>query len=197
MKLKLNWLKTVVAVLVALPLLAAGAFLHYYLPSTDLIYVTGTETIRVNADGNTRFTTGPTRDLRLVYAERVNGGTARAFRNEDTGWGWPPYFKFNSGDIAAQATTLAQQRLHTEGQEEARPTVLATYYGWRLHLFSMYPNLVSLRVVEPGYTHIPVFNIVLLTLLALGIGWVTYRIRRWLRHRSAARLAETRGSGTS
>ena len=74
------------------------------------------------------------------------------FKNEDTGWGWPPYFKFNSADVTAEAQAFAT--------DKEKPWVLVKYYGWRFTMFSMFPNVLDLKKVGKTYTHVPVFNIV-------------------------------------
>lgn len=145
-----------VLVLLLVAFYAVGAW--YYLPRTVKVHVTGTEVKRLDTtleDGTER-----TRDVRYVMTEPLAGGTM-VFRNEDTGWGWPPYFKFNSGDVAGQATNYAG--------DPSRPVVLATYYGWRINLFTLYPNVVSLRTVDRSYEHLPIFN-----LLFVGLSLVAF-----------------------
>ena len=92
------------------------------------------------------------------------------FRNEDTGWGWPPYMKFNSADITAEAQTFATA--------EGKPWVLLKYYGWRIHIFDMFPNIISLKQVPRDYNHIPWFNLVFLLVLAGGSLYVIRRSRQ-------------------
>ena len=94
------------------------------------------------------------------------------FRNEDTGWGWPPYFKFNSADLTAQAQAYAS------GPE--KPWVLVKYYGWRLRIFSVFPNAVSLRTVDRDYSHFPLFNIVFISLLLVAVFIVWRKVRKLL-----------------
>ena len=84
-------------------LLVTAAFLHYSLPSRDVVRIVGTDVVRQDverrdAQGN-RVTV--TRDVRFIYAKSPGGGD-RVYRNEDTGWGWPPYFKFDTADGASE-----------------------------------------------------------------------------------------------
>jgi hypothetical protein len=79
------------------------------------------------------------------------------FKNVDTGWGWPPYFKFNSANLTAKAQAFAT--------DQNKPWVLVKYYGWRFTVFSMFPNALALKQVNQNYTHIPLFNIVFFILL--------------------------------
>ena len=95
-------------------------------------------------------------------------------RNEDTGWGWPPYFKFGTSNIQAQATDLISTK-----NAETMTWVLLRHYGWRSELLSIYPNVVRMRVIEdPEMRVIPWQNI--LTLIGFfGVFWMI-RVR-WLR----------------
>ncbi len=100
----LRWLKRLGLVDAAIMALAYILFCAYSLPSQIKVHVTGTEVTRRNAearDGQVR-----PYDVRYVMAEGLDGGP-HMFRNQDTGWGWPPFFKFDSGDIAAQANNYA------------------------------------------------------------------------------------------
>ena len=106
-------------------------------------------------------------------AYRWDDGKARIFRNADTGWGWPPYFKFDSGNLLAQANNLAA--------EDPPPLVLVRYYGFRIPLFSMVPNAVSMRTLEPGEDPLPLFNLAFGTAHAALVVWLVLRIRRWRR----------------
>ena len=56
-----------------------------------------------------------------------------------------------------------------------------THYGWRLPIFSIFPNAVSIRPVEgPDVTLIPWVNIIILGFLA----FIAFMIRKmWLQFR--------------
>ena len=155
-------IKVVVAVLLVV---AVGLFLHRNLPRTAVVQITGTDIKRVDKSGQKakdaqKDAQGKkmvqTTDVRFINTVSRSGGVM-VFRNEDTGWGWPPYFKFNSADVTALAQSF-------ETAEE-KPWVRVRYYGWRIRMFSMFPNAVSLKEVDKDYTHIPVFNIVVLSIL--------------------------------
>jgi len=119
-------------------------FCAYSLPSHTKVHVTGTEVTRRDVEG--RSGTTLTRDVRYVMAEDLDG-EARMYRNQDTGWGWPPYFKFDSGTLAAQATNYS-----VDGQEEV---VLVKSYGFRIQMLSAFPNILSMRTVPPDYVAVP------------------------------------------
>ena len=148
---------------IAALLLTAG-FLHYSLPSRDVVRIVGTDVVRQDverrdAEGN-RVTV--TRDVRFIYAKSPGGGD-RVYRNEDTGWGWPPYFKFDTADLAAQAT----DRVSTA---EAPDWVVVRHYGWRIPVLSMFPNALSIRPASgPDESPLPWFNIIFITLLVLSV----------------------------
>lgn len=150
--------------------LAYLTFLAYTLPRTVKVRVTGTEVVRrdVEKPDGTRVV----EDVNYITAEDLEG-RARIFRNVDTGWGWPPYFKFDSGDLLAEANNLAD--------DTPQRTALLRFYGFRIRVLSWVPNAVSMRIVEKDYQHVPYFNI------AFGVGhtivvlWLWLRIRRWSR----------------
>jgi hypothetical protein len=106
-------------------LLIAG-FLHYSLPSRDIVRIVGTDVVR--KDVERRDAQGDpvtmTRDVRFIYAKWPGGGD-RVYRNEDTGWGWPPYFKFDTANLAAAATDLVSA-------SDAPEWVVIRHYGWRV-----------------------------------------------------------------
>ncbi len=145
-------------------MLLTAAFLHYGLPSRDVVRIVGTDVVRKDvgrrdAQGN-RVTV--TRDVRFIYAKWPDGGD-RVYRNEDTSWGWPPYFKFDTADLAAEAT----DRVSTA---EASDWVVVRHYGWRIPVMSMFPNALSIRPASgPGESPLPWFNIIFITLLGLSV----------------------------
>ncbi|MFN3614425.1 MAG: DUF1523 family protein, partial [Rubrimonas sp.] len=162
---KFKWIvATIIAVIFA-------GFLDYYLPSREVVRIVGTEVARMGdevRDGDGRIVTR-TRDVRFINAVR-QGGQAVAFRNEDTGWAWPPYFKFDSADMAAQASNWAST-------ETAPRWIVVTSYGWRIPFLSMFPNAVRLReATGPDETLFPWGNIVILATLALAVGLVARRV---------------------
>ncbi|TNF58658.1 MAG: DUF1523 family protein [Rhodobacteraceae bacterium] len=162
-----------------------GAFLHYTLPQTDIVRVVNTYEERQELGDWTRmFWSVPddqsagliNRDVQFIQTVRANG-RPMVYRNEDTGWGWPPYFKFDTANLyteAADATSTA-----------AAPRWYALrHYGWRNEFLSIFPNAVSLRPVEgPDVRIIPWLNIVILTLLAatfyaIWVRWRRFRMAR-------------------
>jgi hypothetical protein len=171
--------------LAILALLFAGLFLHYTLPQRDVVQIINTYNRLTQIGGNWIFysiedtgtgaeTTTTQRDIRFIEAVFPDGETVMVYRNEDTGWFWPPYFKWNSSTLQAQATNLQSDRSNPQW-------VAITHYGWRLPIFSVFPNAVSIRPVEgPDVRLIPWINIILLTMLA----FLVFMIRKmWLQFR--------------
>jgi hypothetical protein len=144
-------------------------FLHYTLPQHDIVRIVGTENRRIDIGENSWFwaspdvgtAASPSRDIYFINAVYPDGGTME-YRNEDTAWGWPPYFKMDSSSTQTQAKDLIST--------SAAPIwVSITHYGWRNQLFTIFPNAIAMRQVDgPDVTIIPWVNLVLLVVL-LGL----------------------------
>ncbi|WP_420861141.1 DUF1523 family protein [Algirhabdus cladophorae] len=164
--------------------LLLGALLHYALPQRDIVRVTGTEIIRKDFSGlsswfyaqnDTGDAVTENRDLRLINSTRPNGNVM-VYRNEDTGFGWPPYFKVDSSNLHAEAANVISTAADPQW-------VAVRHYGWRNPFLSIYPNAVAIVPVEgPDVRLIPWFNIIFLTFLA-ALFWGIYV--RWRRFRQA------------
>lgn len=160
-----------------------AAFLHYTLPQRDVVRIVNTEVQRIDFGENSIFWAQPdtgaaamqSRDVRFIETF-YSDDSPMVFRNEDTGWGWPPYFKLDSANLQAEARDLVSTK--TEPQ-----WVVVRHYGWRNEFLTIYPNAISVYAVDgPEQRLIPWFNIVFLTVLAAMIYaiWV-----RWVRFRRA------------
>jgi hypothetical protein len=163
--------------LIALVVATIAGFVHWSLPSRDVVRIVDTE---IRRSDSTRVEEGrdvvTTRDVRFISAITPSG-RPRVYRNEDTGFGWPPFFKFDSANLAARA----QDAVSTE---ENPRWVIVTHYGWRVPMISAFPNAVSIRpATGPDQTLIPWFNIGLLTVLAVAAFFLWRRVRRFLRRR--------------
>jgi hypothetical protein len=162
-----------------------AAFLSYVLPQRDIVRVVSTEVIRTDftnlnrifyAQADSGAADQPTRDLRLINTVRKNGGVM-VYRNEDTGWIWPPYFKFDSSDLQAEAADLIST-------PAAPQWAVILHYGWRIRYLTVYPNAITIRPIDdPNTQLIPWFNIVFLTILLAFVWGVTVRWRRFKRRR--------------
>lgn len=155
-------------ILIAIALLVVAGFLHFYLPSKDVVRIVGTDVKRVDVSGGGQPESAErTRDVRFVNAVWPDG-RPRVYRNEETDWSFPWYFKFDSGNLQAEAQSLVSSA-------EAPKWVLVTHYGWRIPMLSMFPNVVELKqVASPQDSPLPWFNIILLLLLVFLV-WQVWR----------------------
>ncbi len=164
--------------------LLTGSVLHYTLPQYDVVRIVNTEVRRVDFGANSVFwshagagdATGTVnRDVFFIEGIRPSGRPI-VYRNEDTGWIWPPYFKFDSANLQATARDLVSTA--------AEPRWVAVrHYGWRNEWFSIFPNATSVReVAGPDDKPVNWFNIVFLILFAAFLAWL---VRVWQRFRRA------------
>lgn len=163
----------------AFVILIVGGFLHYTLPQRDIVRITNTYNRITTVGENAIFYSAPDvgtgesqtqRDIRFIEAVYPSG-KPMVYRNEDTGWVWPPYFKYDSSNLQAQATDL-------RSTTEAPKWIAVTHYGWRVAWLSIYPNAVKVRqVAGPDVTLIPWVNIIVLVVLLI----LLFMVRRiWL-----------------
>mgnify|MGYP005845497899 CR=1 FL=1 len=159
-------------------------FLHYTLPQHDIVRIVNTYQERQDLSDWTRiFWATPddqatgliNRDVQFLQAVKANG-KPMVYRNEDTGWNWPPYFKFDTANLQTRAEDL-------KSSAEAPKWVMVTHYGWRNIYVSSFPNVISIKpVAGPDVTIIPWFNIaffivVAIILLMLRRMWLQFRER--------------------
>lgn len=165
--------------------LLVAAFLHYTLPQHDIARITDTYEKRIDPGENSWFwaqhdvgsdPTTANRDVFFVQTRQANG-KVMVYRNEDTGWSWPPYFKVNSSNLQAEAADL-------KSTAEAPKWVMIRHYGWRNEFLSIFPNAVKIKpIAGPDVRIIPWFNIVVLALLAALVYAIWVRWRRFRRAR--------------
>lgn len=171
---------------------SVAAFLSYVLPQRDIVRVTGTEIIRTDFTGLNRIfyaqadsgaADQATRDLRLINTVRHDSGVM-VYRNEDTGWIWPPYFKFDSSDLQAEAQDLISN-------SDTPEWAVVLHYGWRIRYLTIYPNAITIRPIEdPTVRLIPWVNIAILTFFAALFWGVFVRLRRFKARRIDPRLQQ-------
>ncbi len=163
-------------------LLFVVGFFHYTLPQHDIVRIVGTENRRIDVGVNSIFWSRPdvgmaegnaSRDVFFINAIYPDG-SIMDYRNEDTGWGWPPYFKIDTFALQTKAKEMISP--------SSAPTwVSVTHYGWRNGLFTIFPNAVEVtRVDGQNARIIPWFNIVFFVVL----GFVLFMLRRmWMQFR--------------
>ncbi len=163
-----------------------GAGLHYTLPQKDIVRIVRVFEERQDLNDWTRvFWSRPdeqsdtliNRDVQFIQTVQANG-SPMVYRNEDTGWSWPPYFKFDTSNLFTEAADAVSTRNDPEWY-------IITHYGWRNEFWTVFPNAVSLRPVDgpDASKGIPWVNILVLTLLAaifygIWVRWRRFRQRR-------------------
>ena len=121
-----------------------GGVVNYAMPSYDETYVTGIEVRRMDKDGvisKANPADGEVRDVYFLFTES-EPNKVMVYRNEDTGWGLPPYFKFGSADIQAKAQAYANEKQRVQ----------IKYYGWRINWMNEFRNIVSIKPLLEGET---------------------------------------------
>jgi len=178
---KIKWILTGIVVLIV------ALFLNYVMPHHNTVRVTNVYNKLTHVDtgissifyaspdsGSAASATGD-RDILFIQTVRPNGKVL-VFRNEDTGWIWPPYFKYDSSNLQAEAANAVSQ-------EPNAKWVSVTSYGWRIAWLSAFPNAVRIvPVAGPEATIFPWLNIVILGILLLIVlliraMWLQFRQR--------------------
>ncbi len=168
-------MRYVISAFLALLAILVAATLHYTLPQNDVVRIVNTEVRRVDLGQNSRLfwsradtgtTSSDSRDVRFIETIRPDG-EPMVYRNEDTGWGWPPYLKFDSSNLQARAQDLVSTR-------DDPHWVAIRHYGWRSEWFSIFPNAVAVEpVAGPEVKVFPwraVIALVVLVLLIMAVG---------------------------
>lgn len=165
-------------------ILGIATFAHYTLPQHDVVRIADTYEKRVDFGENFFFWGGPdagnaaqaNRDVFFIQAFYENE-RPMVYRNEDTSWSWPPYFKFDTSNLQAETTDLKSTKAEPQW-------AVITHYGWRNEFWSIYPNAVSVRAVDgPNVSIIPWFNIIFLTIVTFIALSIYFRIRKFKRNR--------------
>jgi hypothetical protein len=172
--------KRLTTILVVLLLVVMGLTLDYLLPQHEVALVTGVEVKRVDADGVINAENpadGPTRDVYYINTKNPDTNEVMVYRNEDTGWGFPWHFKFDSADVQARAQGYSR---------DTDQLALIRHYGWRIQIFSMFPNLISIEATDTRDEPFPVFNTLFLGCLALLLLYLGWRVMRLRESRRAA-----------
>lgn len=179
----LHYVKVFLGVLLGL---VVFMFLDYSLPSKNTLRITNTYNrltsvtssnaiFYASEDTGTVENAAGQRDVRFIETVRPNGKVF-VYRNEDTGWIWPPYFKYDSANLHAEATNLKSS--------SANPVwVSITAYGWRLPWLTAYPNAISIDTlanpnVNPrNWGAMAICGLLLLFLLLIWRMWAQFRER--------------------
>ncbi|MFC0323644.1 DUF1523 family protein [Gallibacterium melopsittaci] len=152
-------------------ILAAGV--NYVFPSYAVAQITGVEVKRVDKDGpisKANPADGPTRDVYYIYTQDPKTEKVMVYRNEDTRWGFPFYFKFDSANIQAKAQALANEKALVE----------VKYYGWRITMLDEFSNVVSVKetTADASVSH-PIVSYILYVVLLLTLFLSIQFVRGW------------------
>lgn len=150
------------------------AGVNFVFPHYHITHISGVEVKRVDKDGpitKSNPADGPTRDVYYIYTQpQPDSEKVMVYRNEDTRWGFPFYFKFDSADLQAKAAGFATEK----------KLVQIKYYGWRIVMFDEFRNAISVKAVEPGTTaSLPIASYVMYFLLLLSLFFSIQFIRGW------------------
>lgn len=129
------------------------------MPSYEETIVTGMEVRRMDKDGiisKANPADGEVRDVYFLFTEEPETKKIMVYRNEDTGWSLPPYFKFDSADIQAKAQAYAN----------TNQRVQIKYYGWRINWLNEFRNIVSIKpLAEAETVSKPIISYILYAIL--------------------------------
>ncbi|MGE1154087.1 DUF1523 family protein [Pseudomonas kitaguniensis] len=170
-------LKSVILGAVLLVVSAGALGLFYILPQHEVVLITGGEVKRVDHDGVINAENpadGPTRDVYFINTEHPDSKEVMVYRNEDTGWSFPWYFKFDSADIQAKAQGYSRN---------AEQLALVRYYGWRIKILSVFPNITDIEATNSREEPFPWFNTLFLGVIALVVIVAVVFIKRRLKRR--------------
>ena len=174
----MKWLKGIILGVILLAVGAVGLGLFYFLPQHDVVMVTGVEVKRMDHNGVISAQNpadGPTRDVYFINTEHPTSKNVMVYRNEDTGWSFPWYFKFDSADIQAKAQGYSR---------DAQQLALIRYYGWRIQILSVFPNITDIEATNSREEPFPWFNTIFLTVGTLLILFVVFFLRRRFKRKS-------------
>ena len=161
-----------ILVMLSLHIVLIGAT-NYAMPSYETTVVTGMEVRRMDKDGLISAKNpadGEVRDVYFLFTEQPESKKVMVYRNEDTGWGLPPYFKFGSADIQAKAQAFANEKQLVE----------IKYYGWRVNWLNEFRNIVSINPLAEGETNSnPWFSYILYAFFALTFFLSVQFVRGW------------------
>lgn len=148
------------------------AGVNFVFPHYETTKVTGVEVKRVDKDGpitKANPADGPTRDVYYIFTQKPDSDKPMVYRNEDTRWGFPFYFKFGSADLQAKAATFAQEQKMVE----------VKYYGWRLVIFDEFRNALSMQeVTEDSGSH-PILSYIFYVLFVITMFFSIQFVRGW------------------
>ncbi len=150
------------------------AGVNYVMPHYSATTIKGIEVKRVDKDGpisKANPADGPTQDMYYIYTQKPdNDEKVMVYRNEDTRWGFPFYFKFDSANLQAQAQSFSV----------GNKLVQIKSYGWRITMLNEFPNVISIKHLDNANDVAkPILSYVLYILLACALFFSVQFVRGW------------------
>ena len=148
------------------------AGINFVFPHYETTHVTGVEVKRVDKDGpitKANPEDGPTRDVYYIYTQRTGETQPTVYRNEDTRWAFPFYFKFDS----------AVQQARASGFEQNQKMVEIKYYGWNMVMYNEFRNVISMEEVTEDQGSHPILSWIFYALGVLTLFFSIQFIRGW------------------
>jgi len=178
----MRWVKRSVWILVFGAIGMAALGFYYVLPRHDVVMVTGVEVKRMDADGVINAENpadGPTRDVYFINTEDPDSKHVVVYRNEDTGWSFPWYFKFDSADVQAKAQGYSR---------DSQQLAVIRYYGWRIQILSLFPNVTQIEMTDSRGQPFPIFNAIFFSSLAIMLLVVFIAVKRRIKPKTRGQV---------
>ena len=119
--------------------LVAG--INFIFPQYEVTQIIDTDVKRMDKDGiitkANPADNQTTRDVYFINTKRPEETQPIVYRNEDTRWGFPFYFKFEAANLQAKAQDFSKRQSWVE----------IKYYGWTWVMFDEFRNVVSIKEV--------------------------------------------------
>lgn len=169
--MKTFFIRSAVVIILIIHILLA-LLVNFTMPSYKALHIVGSEVKRMDSDGfinKNRVANSPVRDVYFIYAKFPDSDKVLSFRNEDTRWSFPFYFKFDSADLQAKASAFAEEKALVE----------VKYYGWRIKVLDEFFNAISIKKIESiSDTSNPTMSYMLYGLLVVSFIFTTIVIKR-------------------
>lgn len=153
-----------------LVVLALALSVNFVMPSYHQTIITGMEVKRMDKDGlitKQNPADGPVRDVYFLFTKELDSDKIKVYRNEDTRFDFPYYFKFDSANLQANA----QQYINDRSKVEIK------YYGWRITYFDEFPNALRIDPID-GRGSLPIVSYIIYSLLFVFWVWATVLVNR-------------------
>ncbi|MBK5415377.1 DUF1523 family protein [Pseudomonas sp. TH31] len=172
----MKYLKSLVLGALFLVVGAAALGLYYALPQHEVVLIIGVEVKRID-DGVINAENpvdGPTRDVYFINTEgpRHEEGCCLSQRRYRLELPW--YLKFDSADEQAKAQGYSR---------DAQQLALIRYYGWRIQILSVFPNITHIEATTSREQPFPWFNTIFFTVTTVLVLIVAIIVRLSLKQR--------------